>query len=203
MPARQRLDTILPPPILRPAPKLPVAASLMLCMQLYYWVDALSNGTKAAVGGTCPTVGTGGLIQGGGIGFLTRQHGLACDQVEEIHMVSPASCPVWLPSATTRARLSCSILPLFLASQGRVPTAQPGACTQSLELEGGLAAPAHVLASNAPSSDCLRGFHALLILQVDAAGKLVVANSSQNAQLLAATCGAGGGNMGASTRAAV
>lgn len=94
MPARQRLDTILPPPILHPAPKLPVAASLMLCMQLYYWVDALSNGTKAAVGGTCPTVGTGGLIQGGGIGFLTRQHGLACDQVEEIHMVSPASCPV-------------------------------------------------------------------------------------------------------------
>lgn len=89
--------------------------------QLYYWVDALSNGTKAAVGGTCPTVGTGGLIQGGGIGFLTRQHGLACDQVEEIHMV-------------------------------------------------------------------------------DAAGKLVVANSSQNAQLLAATCGAGGGNMGIVTQ---
>ncbi|WP_035303889.1 FAD-binding oxidoreductase [Actinokineospora inagensis] len=33
------------------------------------------------VGGLCPTVGAGGFIQGGGIGMLTRKHGLGCDHL--------------------------------------------------------------------------------------------------------------------------
>ncbi|KAL4431444.1 hypothetical protein ABPG75_006700 [Micractinium tetrahymenae] len=56
--------------------------------QLYYNVADQSEGKKAAVGGTCPPVGTGGLFTGGGIGFLTRQFGLACDQVVALKMVN-------------------------------------------------------------------------------------------------------------------
>ncbi|KAL4421747.1 hypothetical protein ABPG77_009730 [Micractinium sp. CCAP 211/92] len=56
--------------------------------QLYFNVADQSNGMKAAVGGTCPPVGTGGLFTGGGIGFLTRQYGLACDQFVALKMVN-------------------------------------------------------------------------------------------------------------------
>ncbi|PSC74596.1 reticuline oxidase [Micractinium conductrix] len=56
--------------------------------QLYYAVDAQTKGTKAAVGGTCPPVGAGGLLTGGGIGFLTRQYGLGCDQFVSFKMVN-------------------------------------------------------------------------------------------------------------------
>ncbi|GMX64695.1 FAD-binding oxidoreductase [Paenibacillus elgii] len=38
-------------------------------------------------GGTCPTVGIAGLTLGGGYGFLSRLHGLACDQLLEVETV--------------------------------------------------------------------------------------------------------------------
>jgi hypothetical protein len=34
-----------------------------------------------AVSGTCYPVGLAGLSLGGGIGLLSREHGLACDQI--------------------------------------------------------------------------------------------------------------------------
>jgi len=34
-----------------------------------------------AVGGTCPMVGLGGLMLGGGFGYISRKFGLACDRV--------------------------------------------------------------------------------------------------------------------------
>lgn len=37
--------------------------------------------------GTCPTVGIAGLTLGGGIGFLSRQHGLTCDNLLAIDLV--------------------------------------------------------------------------------------------------------------------
>ncbi|WP_020670833.1 FAD-dependent oxidoreductase [Amycolatopsis nigrescens] len=39
------------------------------------------------VGGTCPTVCAGGFIQGGGIGFQTRKHGLAADRLVSASVV--------------------------------------------------------------------------------------------------------------------
>jgi FAD/FMN-containing dehydrogenase len=36
---------------------------------------------RAIAGGTCPTVGVTGLTVGGGIGVLTRRHGLTCDSL--------------------------------------------------------------------------------------------------------------------------
>jgi FAD/FMN-containing dehydrogenase len=38
--------------------------------------------------GSCPTVGMGGLTQGGGIGLLTRAWGLTCDVVRSIEVVT-------------------------------------------------------------------------------------------------------------------
>jgi FAD/FMN-containing dehydrogenase len=37
--------------------------------------------------GTCPTVGIAGLTLGGGIGFLSRQYGLTCDNLVAVEMV--------------------------------------------------------------------------------------------------------------------
>src|SRR5215207_418225 len=37
--------------------------------------------------GTCPSVGIAGLTLGGGIGFLSRQHGLTCDNLVAIELV--------------------------------------------------------------------------------------------------------------------
>lgn len=38
-------------------------------------------------GGTCPHVGIAGLALGGGIGFLSRQHGLTCDHILAVDLV--------------------------------------------------------------------------------------------------------------------
>ncbi|KAL4533918.1 hypothetical protein Ndes2437B_g03233 [Nannochloris sp. 'desiccata'] len=56
---------------------------------LYYEINRQAPG-KSVVGGTCPPVGVGGLIPGGGIGFLTRKEGLACDMLLSLKMISAA-----------------------------------------------------------------------------------------------------------------
>lgn len=53
-------------------------------------VDALGTLTPhgmALVSGICPTVGVGGFMQGGGIGWQTRKYGMACDQLVEATVV--------------------------------------------------------------------------------------------------------------------
>ncbi|XP_068655896.1 tetrahydroberberine oxidase-like [Aristolochia californica] len=53
---------------------------------LYYGISEKSR-IHAFAGGMCPTVGTGGLISGGGIGTLMRKFGLAADNVIEALLV--------------------------------------------------------------------------------------------------------------------
>src|SRR5829696_8493073 len=43
--------------------------------------------------GTCPSVGIAGLTLGGGIGFLSRQHGLTCDNLVAIELVDAEGRP--------------------------------------------------------------------------------------------------------------
>lgn len=54
---------------------------------MYYQIFSQAPG-KTVPGGTCPAVGVGGLITGGGIGFLARKHGLTCDQLVSLRMVT-------------------------------------------------------------------------------------------------------------------
>jgi len=49
--------------------------------------DALGTAGRGIAGGSCPTVGIAGLTQGGGVGVLTRAHGLTCDSVTSFHVV--------------------------------------------------------------------------------------------------------------------
>lgn len=49
--------------------------------ELYYTISKRSSGTLGFPGGTWSTVGVGGLISGGGYGFLMRKYGLAVDHV--------------------------------------------------------------------------------------------------------------------------
>jgi FAD/FMN-containing dehydrogenase len=49
--------------------------------------DVLGTHGRGVAGGSCPTVGIGGLTQGGGVGVLTRAHGLTCDAVTAIRVV--------------------------------------------------------------------------------------------------------------------
>jgi FAD/FMN-containing dehydrogenase len=49
---------------------------------------ALWQRKMAISGGTCPTVGIAGLTSGGGLGVLSRRHGLTCDSLMEVEMVT-------------------------------------------------------------------------------------------------------------------
>jgi FAD/FMN-containing dehydrogenase len=49
--------------------------------------DALGTRGRGIAGGSCPTVGIAGLTQGGGVGVLTRAHGLTSDQVTSMRVV--------------------------------------------------------------------------------------------------------------------
>lgn len=48
---------------------------------------ALAPYGLALVSGLCPTVGSGGYIQGGGIGYQTRKYGMACDRLVSADVV--------------------------------------------------------------------------------------------------------------------
>ena len=50
---------------------------------------ALGRIGRCLPGGSCPTVGIGGLTLGGGVGFLTRAHGLTCDRLVAADVVTP------------------------------------------------------------------------------------------------------------------
>jgi FAD/FMN-containing dehydrogenase len=49
---------------------------------------ALWSRKMAISGGTCPTVGVAGLTAGGGLGVLSRRHGLTCDNLVEVEIVT-------------------------------------------------------------------------------------------------------------------
>ena len=49
--------------------------------------DGLGTRGRGIAGGSCPTVGIAGLTQGGGVGVLTRAHGLTCDAVTAMQVV--------------------------------------------------------------------------------------------------------------------
>ncbi|HEX3929673.1 MAG TPA: FAD-dependent oxidoreductase [Nocardioides sp.] len=50
--------------------------------------DAVGSHGRGIAGGSCPTVGIGGLTQGGGVGVLTRAYGLTCDSVLGMEVVA-------------------------------------------------------------------------------------------------------------------
>ncbi|CAO2199821.1 unnamed protein product [Urochloa humidicola] len=54
--------------------------------ELYYAVWK-ANRTLGFPGGTCPTVGLGGFVSGGGFGVLARKHGIAADNVLDATLI--------------------------------------------------------------------------------------------------------------------
>lgn len=50
-------------------------------------LNALATRNLAVIGGACPTVAAGGFVQGGGLGFLTRPLGMACDAMVSARVV--------------------------------------------------------------------------------------------------------------------
>ncbi|PSC69159.1 seleno O [Micractinium conductrix] len=56
--------------------------------EVYYKVWKQAGDRLTIVAGTCPSVGAGGHILGGGMGWLSLQHGMACDQLVSLRMVT-------------------------------------------------------------------------------------------------------------------
>ena len=54
---------------------------------LVHVYDVLGTRARGIAGGSCATVGIGGLTQGGGVGVLSRAHGLTCDAVTAMRVV--------------------------------------------------------------------------------------------------------------------
>ncbi|XP_004238605.2 berberine bridge enzyme-like D-2 [Solanum lycopersicum] len=54
--------------------------------QTYYAISRASN-VRGFAAGSCPTVGVGGHISGGGFGFLSRKYGVAADNVVDALLV--------------------------------------------------------------------------------------------------------------------
>ncbi|MGP3955385.1 FAD-binding oxidoreductase [Nonomuraea sp. 3N208] len=50
--------------------------------------DRLSRHGVSVPAGTCPTVGISGLTLGGGLGVVSRKHGLTCDVLESVRVVT-------------------------------------------------------------------------------------------------------------------
>ncbi|MFC0598021.1 FAD-binding oxidoreductase [Streptomyces palmae] len=50
-------------------------------------LTTLAPAGLAVAGGACPTVAAGGFVQGGGLGFLTRPLGMACDALTSAQVV--------------------------------------------------------------------------------------------------------------------
>ncbi|MFJ3671279.1 FAD-dependent oxidoreductase [Streptomyces sp. NPDC090106] len=50
-------------------------------------LTTLAPSGLAVTGGACPTVAAGGFVQGGGLGFLTRPLGMACDALTSARLV--------------------------------------------------------------------------------------------------------------------
>ena len=71
--------------------------------EVYYHVSAASNDSLAFPAGTCPTVGIGGYLAGGGYGLLGRLHGLAADHVLDCSLVAANG------SLLTRANMSSDV----------------------------------------------------------------------------------------------
>ncbi|KAJ6797349.1 putative reticuline oxidase [Iris pallida] len=58
--------------------------------EVYYAVADESGGSLAFPAGSCPTVGSGGQIAGGGYGYLSRKYGLAADNVLDAVLIDSA-----------------------------------------------------------------------------------------------------------------
>jgi FAD/FMN-containing dehydrogenase len=55
---------------------------------LIHFYAELANRGLAVPGGSCPTVGIAGLALGGGVGVLSRQYGLTCDNMTAVQIVT-------------------------------------------------------------------------------------------------------------------
>jgi FAD/FMN-containing dehydrogenase len=72
--------------------------------RLIDFYNGLAAHGRAVPGGSCPTVGIAGLTLGGGIGVTARAHGLTCDNLESLEIVT-ASGAVLTASATEHSDL--------------------------------------------------------------------------------------------------
>ena len=67
--------------------------------------EFLSNTSLVAVGGLCPSVGLGGYLQGGGVGPMSRVHGLGSDNVLSFTLVTANGSDVVVANASHNADL--------------------------------------------------------------------------------------------------
>lgn len=78
--------------------------------ELYRVHQRLARNGRTIPTGTCPTVGAAGLTLGGGLGVASRQHGLTCDQLMALTMVTADGKVRHVDADENR--------PLFWASRG-------------------------------------------------------------------------------------